>query len=1412
MENLDWMVITEQSQARLVEHGVHNVQQATWLLDEELIRIGLSLGEVAFIRQIRSRVRQPTNEEPETAPSSVRKVRIPKDLPSYHPDKAGERASDWLERLKCALTVEEVPQQRWTAALVKCVKGPAQLWVKREILDKSLSWQEACVAFLQHFTHADERLDRLADWIGIEMKPTETVRQFGERYLQIVQNAGKKPTSKTTLYLFLRALVPDLQTKYAGAIAQRPVSTLYEAISLAISLETSTKKRLGPAREDRTGKHARSEAVGGSSKSSDTRKVCKHHPQATNHTTEECLKERMAPSSSYSPKKLVPSLGRSDKPINEAANEAMKKPAAVGDQSTIICYRCKAPGHKAPDCPTNDKKQFKVIDDNRSSPYVVPLLINGVSVNGLIDTGASHGFIDESFCQKLPCRVDRQDGQTVDLGTQGATAEQLGVTELLTVQAGDRLLEYSFTVLHLRSEYEQVIVGRELLEMLGFYFSKVPYNRPTTFNETDEPPVIDVEDEHVNHPDTQKILEAISPELDDNVQKIGPGMFCPLPEALVRLDVPEGKRVFIRQYTIAERLKAPVEEQIHKWLQERVIEEINYADSNNPLVCAFKKDATTGRVDNQKVRVCIDFRALNKLIPTVNCHVPLIQEIFEALNGATIFSVLDIKGAFNRFLIEESSRKHTAFQINHRTYQCVGAPFGLKFMTQQFQRVMGMLIKPYTEHCLVFVDDIIIFSKTTEEHIVHLKEIINVLTDNNLPLALEKCQLACASVHLLGHQINSEGCRIDKRKIIDLHQRAKPTAKNIESHIGFVNYFRLFIPNYSNLMAPIEKVRKKFSWGPEQEVAWRRVIDVLEQAPLLYHPVWTQHFYLATDGCGTGIAATLFQIESGKLNTKELDSCNEKFKYISFAARALSPTERRYPATKLEMLAIVFGLIKYRKYLLGRRFTLITDHRSLVWLHNERELGRSTVCWLEILLEYDFEIIHCPGIYNVLPDRLSRMYDVSGGSESQMNDSTLMLIEQSDPESRVEVTDEVQKLALMTTVHEEGHFGSAIMITKLHHRGHRWTNMTRDCVAFVAKCVQCQRHNIVKRGFHPLQPIHASLPFDHLALDLIGPMPLSDGGFNYILTIVDVATRFTILRPLQTKLASEMVETLFKIMCDFGLAKIIQSDNGKEFSNQLMREFMNLCKSAQRFLTPYHPSANGLVEKMNHSVIQTLKKMLDGVEHEWVQRLPAVQLMLNTKVNQTTGSEPFSLMFGRMANLRKDYTHVRSQLLTETELKERVQEMNRLVYPSIAERMVKRQSKLKQKVDESRKIISIQVGDSVMTTDLLRSSKLSPKYEGPFQVVEKTKGGSYRLLGKDGQLLKRAFPPEQLKLVAQDEDASSSYVVEKITNHRKRLGAYQYFVKWQGYSEEDSTWEAASQFDDVEVIRRYWQAQRKKKK
>ena len=185
-------------------------------------------------------------------------------------------------------------------------------------------------------------------------------------------------------------------------------------------------------------------------------------------------------------------------------------------------------------------------------------------------------------------------------------------------------------------------------------------------------------------------------------------------------------------------------------------------------------------------------------------------------------------------------------------------------------------------------------------------------------------------------------------------------------------------------------------------------------------------------------------------------------------------------------------------------------------------------------------------------------------------------------------------------------------------------------------------------------------------------------------------------------------------------------------------------------------------------------------------------------------------MFGRMANLRKDYTEVQSQPLTEAELKERMVEMNQLVYPSIAERMAKQQGKLKQKIDESRRIISIQVGDSVMTVDLLRSSKLSPKYEGPFQVVEKTKGGSYRLLGKDGQLLKRAFPPEQLKLVSQDESASSSYVVEKLLDHRTRSGSYEYLVKWQGYGEEDSTWEAASQFDDVEIIRKYWQDQRKK--
>src|ERR1700733_14207204 len=189
-------------------------------------------------------------------------------------------------------------------------------------------------------------------------------------------------------------------------------------------------------------------------------------------------------------------------------------------------------------------------------------------------------------------------------------------------------------------------------------------------------------------------------------------------------------------------------------------------------------------------------------------------------------------------------------------------------------------------------------------------------------------------------------------------------------------------------------------------------------------------------------------------------------------------------------------------------------------------------------------------------------------------------------------------------------------------------------------CTPCNRHNVIKEGYHPAKSIEANNTFDHIQMDLIGPFTESEEGYNFIITIVDVFTGYTILRALKNKSENEVAFVLWSVLCEYGFPKIIQSDQGTEFINKVMKEMINLYGVEQRFITAYNPRADGLVERKNKEVSKLIKKYMDGSTQHWQQWLPLIQLSMNSAVTVRTGTAPFALMFARPLNDSEDYTKV----------------------------------------------------------------------------------------------------------------------------------------------------------------------------
>jgi hypothetical protein len=359
--------------------------------------------------------------------------------------------------------------------------------------------------------------------------------------------------------------------------------------------------------------------------------------------------------------------------------------------------------------------------------------------------------------------------------------------------------------------------------------------------------------------------------------------------------------------------------------------------------------------------------------------------------------------------------------------------------------------------------------------------------------------------------------------------------------------------------------------------------------------------------------------------------------------------------------------------------------------------------------------------------------------------------------------------------------------------------------------VPCQRFNIGKQVFHPLSTISASLPWDHIAIDL-KEMPKSKPGYCYYLLVVDIFTKFVFLRPLQDKESKTIAGSLWSIFCDIGLPKILQSDNGKEFLNSIISQLTYVSHVDHRLITAYHPRANGAAERSIFTSSQILLKNLSGNTETWECYLPGVQLAMNARISSVHGSSPYSLMFARPLNGFADYSKAKSVPLSLDELKYRLEYMTSLVYPTIKESQDERNKIKQQRFLESHKITEFSPGAAVMVFDDIRASKTEPRYTGPFLVIRRTTGGSYLLKGPDGTEYRRA--PSQLKLVTQNSVSpdTTSTAVDKILDHRlltlddSDRREHEYLVKWYKLSDDHNQWVHERSFDDLTPIRRYWKS------
>ncbi|GFW81998.1 retrovirus-related Pol polyprotein from transposon 17.6 [Trichonephila clavipes] len=574
------------------------------------------------------------------------------------------------------------------------------------------------------------------------------------------------------------------------------------------------------------------------------------------------------------------------------------------------------------------------------------------------------------------------------------------------------------------------------------------------------------------------------------------------------------------------------------------------------------------------------------------------------------FSSMDLRSGYWQIEIDEADREKTAFITPEGLYEFKVMPFGLCNAPATFERMMDNLLRHFKwTMCLCYLDDIIVFSETFEDHLIRLRLVQKCLQEAGLKLNSKKCLFAAQEVKILGHLVSSNGVRPDPDKIKAV--RNFPTPKNIHdirSFLGLCSYFRRFIKGFCYLAEPLQSLLKsgvEFHWGPEEVEAFNSLKKALTSDPVLGMYDERASTEIHTDASGYGIGAVLVQIQ------------NNVEKVIAYASRTLTKAEKNYSTTERECLAIVWATNKFRP---GRGNGNI---RQIFSSHDEYE--------------------PCDGTEKgSRPCEIKTFEQLIQNEEFRFIDGILCR-KNFDPDGKLwlPVIPKHLRADILRHFHDAptaGHLGFAKTYDRIRKRFY-WPGMYRNVVRYVMHCRECQRRKSVpQRPPGRLVPIPPAIaPFHRIGIDLLGRFPKSAHGNKWIIVCTDYSTRYAITKALPTAEVDEIAKFLLEeIVLRHGAPRVIITDRGAVFRSRLVSSLVDLCNIDHRFTTAYHPQTNGLTERFNKTLADMLSMYVDVEQKNWDEILPFVTFAYNTAKQETTGFTPFYLLHGREAETTLD--------------------------------------------------------------------------------------------------------------------------------------------------------------------------------
>ena len=756
-------------------------------------------------------------------------------------------------------------------------------------------------------------------------------------------------------------------------------------------------------------------------------------------------------------------------------------------------------------------------------------------------------------------------------------------------------------------------------------------------------------------PETQELLEKHQPLFTGTGHLKNCEIHLEIDEAVTPVAQPARR--------IPNSLKQVVNAKLEEMRKQGIIEKVEGATPwLSPLVIIPKKCGD--------VRLVVDMRKANTALKRRRIQIPTVNEILQKMQGATVFTELDLSQGCLQLSLAPESHFITAFPTpDDGPHQFTRLVMGACPSSEYFHEKIHELLREIPK-CENISDNIWLWSKDLPTHLTHLEKLLITLQANGLTLKLPKCSFAQPEINVFGHIVSANGIRPDPKKIDAITQAPHPKcASEVRSFLGLTNYCSRYIPNYSTITQPLRELTKSnatFKWNEAEETAFQK-LKTISSAPVLAHYNLNAPTKLVVDASPWVVGAILLQ--------QQLDT---NYRPVAHGSRSLTNTEVKYGHIEKEALPLVYGCEHFHMYLYGRKFELETDHKPLEYILQPKaskpppaRIERWQLRWQE----YDFNVVYRPGSQNLV-DSLSRLTPrQQPPNRNNCADRYVNLLTQhmspraidteeirsastSDPELQL-----VRKCIMDNTLHKlpsafKG-ISSEICVTndivlrgtrivlpkalrsramKIAHEDHAgvtrckhrlrsklwWPGMDRDIETHVKCCHPCE----VTSQPSPPTPIHSTPlpngPWEYLALDICGPFPTGE----YALVLIDYYSRWAEVEITTTTTSARILKWLDSVFATHGYPVTLQTDNAKYFTSAEFRDTLKAWGIKPRTVTEYWPQANGLVERFNKILLKFIHASL-AEGRNWKKSIPTMLQNYRTTPHRTTGKTPALLLMNR---------------------------------------------------------------------------------------------------------------------------------------------------------------------------------------